>query len=123
MALNSKKSTHGGLAQLLGGEHVRRTITEDGRTLFAAVDLVEHLSGSRHPAEYWADLKVREPGLARLFHSMTYSAVAEAVPVALDGVDLEGVLRLVQSVPTARAERVRRWLAQTARERLEEEKN
>src|SRR3954452_25091512 len=108
MALNSKKSTHGGLTQLLGGEHVRRMITEDGRTLFAAVDLVEHLSGSREPAENWADLKGLEPGLASICHPMTYAAAAESVPVALDGVDLEGVLRLVQSVPTAKAERVRR---------------
>ena len=40
--------------------------------------------------------------------------------VTLDALDLEGVLRLAQAIPTARGERVRRWLAQTARERLEE---
>src|SRR5436190_23510169 len=106
MALISKRSTHGGLAQLLGGEHVRRMITGDGRTLYAAVDIVEHLSGSRKAAEYWADLKVREPGLASVCEAMTYAADADSEPVALDGVDVEGVLRLVQSVPTARAERV-----------------
>src|SRR5690349_12600140 len=100
MALISKRSTHGGLAHLLGGDGVRRTITGDGRVLYAAVDVVEHLSGSRHPSEYWADLKVREPALASICEPMTYATEAESEPVALDGVTLEGVLRLVQSVPT-----------------------
>jgi hypothetical protein len=123
MALIRRKSTHGGLAQVLGGDGVRRMIAADGRTLYAAVDIVDHLSGSRHPAEYWADLKVRVPGLASVCEPMTYAVDAESEPVALDGVDVEGVLRLMQSIPTAKAERVRRWLAQTAREWLEEEKN
>jgi hypothetical protein len=91
--------------------------------MYAAVDLVEQLTGSRQPAEYWGDLKLGEPVLATLCQPMSYAATADAEPVTLDVVDVEGVLRLVQSVPTARAERVRRWLAQTARERLEEEKN
>src|SRR4051812_33593899 len=54
---------------------------------------------------------------------VTFAAGDAGEAVILDGVTLEGVLRLVQSIPTAKAERVRRWLAQTARERLEEEKN
>jgi len=119
----SKRSSQGGFAALLSGETVRRVLTQEGRTLYAAVDVVAALSGSRQPAEYWADLKVREPALANLSQPISFAPDADALPVTLDGVDIEGVLRLVQSIPTARAERVRRWLAQTARERLEEENN
>jgi hypothetical protein len=119
----SKRTSQGGFAALLNGETVRRVLTQEGRTLYAAVDVVAALSGSRQPAEYWADLKLREPALAGLSQAISFSPDAEALPVTLDGVDIEGVLRLVQSIPTARAERVRRWLAQTARERLEEENN
>ena len=119
----SKRTSQGGFAALLNGETVRRVLAQDGRTLYAAVDVVAALSGSRQPAEYWADLKVREPALANLSQPMSFTPDAEALPVTLDGVDIEGVLRLVQSIPTARAERLRRWLAQTARERLEEENN
>jgi DNA-damage-inducible protein D len=118
----TKRSTHGGFGNLLGSE-VRRVLTADGRTVYAVVDLVEQLAGTRQPAEYWADLKLREPVLASLCRQVSYAASEDAEPVTLDAVDVEGVLRLVQSIPTARAERVRRWLAQTARERLEEEKN
>jgi hypothetical protein len=121
--LVSKRRNQGGLSNLLGADVVRRTLTQDGRTLYAAVDIVAAMSGSRQPAEYWADLKVREPGLMKIVQPMAFSAFDGAEPLGLDGVDIEGVLRLVQSIPTARAERVRRWLAQTARERLEEENN
>jgi DNA-damage-inducible protein D len=119
----TKRTSQGGFAALLSGETVRRVLTQEGRTLYAAVDVVAALSGSRQPAEYWADLKVREPALANLSQPISFAPDAEALPASLDGVDIEGVLRLVQSIPTARAERVRRWLAQTARERLEEENN
>ena len=117
-----KRSTHGGLGQILGGERVRRTMVEDGRVLYAAIDIVQHL-GLERPADAWAELKAREPGLASLCRTMTYAASAEAEPVTLDGLETEGVLRVVQSVPTARAERIRRWLAATGIQRLEEEKN
>ena len=119
----TKRSTHGGLGNLLGTDRVRRMITSDRRTFYAVVDLVEQLTGTLRPAEYWADLKMRDPALADLCQQMAYAVSADAEPVTLDAVDVEGVLRLVQSIPTAEAERVRRWLAQTARERLEEEKN
>jgi DNA-damage-inducible protein D len=119
----TKRTTQGGFNVLLNSEQVRRALTQEGRTLYAAMDVVAALSGSRQPAEYWADLKVREPGLAAITQSMHFAPDADAQPVTLDAVDLEGVLRLVQSIPTARAERVRRWLAQTSRERLEEENN
>jgi hypothetical protein len=111
------------LSVLLNSEQVRRALTHEGRTLYAAVDVVAALSGARQPAEFWADLKVREPALAAICQPLSFAMSADTPPVTLDAVDVEGVLRLVQSIPTARAERVRRWLAQTARERLEEEKN
>ena len=119
----AKRSTHGGLNALLSGDPVRRT-QQEGKLLFAAVDVVAALTGGRQPAVYWADLKTREPALAAVAAQVPFPAAVDGgEPVVLDAVDLEGVLRLVQSIPTTKAERVRRWLAQTARERLEEEKN
>jgi hypothetical protein len=41
----------------------------------------------------------------------------------LEALDLEGVLRLVQSIGSPKAERIRTWLARNARERLEEAEN
>ena len=118
-----KRNTHGGLNGLLGSEQVRR-VQQEGKILFAAVDVVAALTNGRQPERVWADLKTREPGLAGVASQVAFTPEVEGgEPLVLDAVDVEGVLRLVQSVPTARAERVRKWLAATARERLEEEKN
>ena len=112
-----------GLYALLSGQDVRRT-QQEGKVLFAAVDVVGALTSGRQPERVWADLNTREPALAAVVGRATFPCVGEGgEPVTLDAVDLEGVLRLVQSIPTAKAERLRRWLARTARERLEEEKN
>jgi hypothetical protein len=43
-----KRSTHGGLNALLGSEHVRR-IQQDGKILFAAVDIVAALTSGGSP--------------------------------------------------------------------------
>jgi hypothetical protein len=116
------KKAHGGLNALLGAEQVRRT-QRDAKVLFAAVDVVAVLTGGREPERLWADLKARDPALARVNAQAVFAAREAGVPVTLDALDVEGVLRLVQSVPSAKAERIRRWLARTGRERLEEEKN
>ena len=118
-----KRNTHGGLNGLLANAQVRRT-RQEGKLVFAAVDLVAALTNGRQPERVWADLKTRKPVLAGICAQVPFaSAVEGGEAVVLDAVDVEGVLRLVQSIPTARAERVRRWLAQAATERLEEEKN
>jgi DNA-damage-inducible protein D len=117
-----KRSTHGGLNALLGSEQVRRT-QQEGKVLFAAVDIVAALTSGRQPEVYLADLKTREPALEGLCAQVTFPAGDMGETVILDAVNIEGVLRLVQSIPTAKAERIRRWLTHTARERLEEEKN
>ena len=123
MKLTRRTSTHGGFSTLLSDEAVRRVQDPDGRVLYAAEDVVAALTATADPAKYWADLKMREPGLAGLCEPVTFGPGDGAEAVTLDAVDVEGVLRLVQSVPSAKAERVRRWLAAAARERLEEENN
>jgi hypothetical protein len=117
-----KRTTNGSLNALLNGDAVRRTQL-DGRTLYAAVDVVAALTHGRQPAVYWADLKTREPALGEICTPAVFAGAEGTEAVTADAVDVEGVLRLVQSIPTAKAERLRRWVAQTARERLEEEKN
>ncbi len=123
----TKRPTQTGLNALLHGDSVRRVELE-GRTLYAAVDVVAALTNSQHAAKYLADLKVREPALASLSEFVEFPDAQTMLPgtqgaSAADAVDMEGLLRLVQSIGSAKAEKVRRWLAQTARERLEEAEN
>src|SRR5687768_5110962 len=119
--MSTKRTPQTGLNALLQGDQVRR-VERDGRTLYAAVDVVAVLSGSQHPAECWADLKLREPALASLVEPAELTAGDGTVETA-DALTFQSMLRLVQSIPSARAERLKVWLAQTARERLEEHEN
>jgi hypothetical protein len=96
---------------LLAGENVRRYDIA-GRRLFAAVDVIAALADTKQPAQFWSDLKQREPHLANL---------AETVQqIDVDLIPLEAVLRLVQSIPSPKSERIKQWLARSARQRLEE---
>jgi len=106
----------------LSGELVRRA-DDGGRVLYAAEDVVAALANRGDAANYWNELKMQDSVLAGVAHPATFAGVPGTGPVILDGVDVEGVLRLAQSIPSVKAERVRRWLAAMARERLEEENN
>ena len=105
------------IESLLEHPKVRR-VKRDGRTLFVAADVVAVLVDSAHPAEYWEDLKQLEPALARWVETVEFND-GDAT-VALDVVDLDGVLRMIQSSPSPKAERLKWWLAESARRRLEE---
>lgn len=109
--LTQRQSSRGGVGALLGDPRVRQVI-HNGQTLYTAVDVVGLLSDSQHPAELWHDLKSHHP------------AVGERVVMTGDAgedlLDLEAVLRLIQSLDSPRAERLKNWLAETARQRMEE---
>src|SRR3954452_14440989 len=90
---------------LLTADHIRRCDV-DGRRLYAAVDIVAALADTRDPALCWSDLKRREPQLAKLVETAQPPRNA-AQPADLDFISLEGVLRLIQSIPSLKAERIK----------------
>ncbi len=106
---------------LLESEQVRR-VWRDDRWFYSAVDVVRLLTGSIEPAQYWDDLKQREPALNTLCEPLEFS-VQNGVTESMDMVPLDGLLRLVQAVPSPRAERIKQWLAECGRQRLEEIEN
>ena len=127
--MRTKRVTQSGFIGLLqgnGGE-IRR-VDRGGRTLYAAIDVVAALSNPDVAPEMWELMKQDEPVLTGLVEMAVFPDDQQMLPgqedaAATDAVDLEGVMRVVQSVPTAKAERIRRWLATNARERLEESEN
>ena len=108
--LARKIPSRNGVQLLLNDTRVRRAQFE-GKTVYAAADVAGVLAESDHAAELWEDLKSREPALAdHVFSTEEFEAI-----------DMAGVFRLVQSLDTPRAERIKSWLAQTAVERIEEQ--
>jgi hypothetical protein len=96
------------------------------RWFFAVVDVVAVLSESQNPQVYWRVLKKRL--LAEGNESVTNCnalkmTAADGKQRLTDVADTEQLLRLVQSIPSPKAEPFKRWLARVGYERLEEIEN
>lgn len=117
--MRSKSNKPVGIWALLEGDAVRRALQVDGSTLYAAVDVIAALIDSVPPVEYWEQIKHHEPHLARMARPAEFAGK----PSTSDGLPLEGVLRLIQSIPSPKAERLKTWLAESARDRLLESEN
>ena len=90
---------------------------------FSVVDVVGILSESKIPRNYWSDLKrkLKQEG------SELHEKIVQLKMQSSDGkyyktdcLDTKGVLRLVQSIPSPKAEPFKMWLAQVGSERLDE---
>lgn len=101
---------------------IRKT-TVDDRTLYALPDALGLLTDRPASAEgLWEPLRRREPSLAHLIREAPFQA-RDGTEELLPAATLEDLLRIVQNVPTGRAETVKRWLASIAFQKLEEAAN
>ena len=99
---------------------------EQEEWLFSIVDVVAILTDqpdTRHAAKYWSVLKVRlkKEGSQLTTNCRQLKLTAEDGKKRLtDVADTEQILRLIQSIPSPKAEPFRVWLAKVGRERIEE---
>ena len=90
---------------------------------FSVVDIVAILSESKDPTAYWRKLKQRlkAEGNETVTNCHALKMLAPDGKMRLtDVLDTEGVLRLVQSIPSPKAEPFKLWLAKVGSERLDE---
>jgi hypothetical protein len=106
-------------------EKLVRTIWDDEREkwYFSVVDVVEVLTDSSNPQVYWRVLKKRL--LAEGNQTVTNCnglkmRAADGKMRLTDALDTEQLFRLIQSIPSPKAEPFKMWLAQIAKERLDE---
>jgi len=93
---------------------------------FSIVDVVEVLTDSPNPRKYWSVLKTRlkkEGSQLTTICSQLKLKAADGKYYFSDVADTEQLLRLIQSIPSPRAEPFKRWLARVGYERLEEIEN
>lgn len=90
---------------------------------FSVIDVIEILTESENPRRYWSDLKIK----LSTEGSELYENIVQLKLPATDGkmrltdvLDTKGILRLVQSVPSPKAEPFKMWLAKVGSERLDE---
>ena len=108
------------------GQSIRRVYDEDTETWwFSVIDVVQMLTDSTYANRYWSDLKrklAQEAG-----SEQPYEKVVRLKLTAPDGkqrltdcATAETLLRLVQSVPSPKAEPIKLWLAKVGYERMQE---
>ena len=110
--------------KLFGQKKVRTHWDEkEEKWYFSVIDVIEILTGSTIPKRYWSDLKKK----LATEGSEAYEKIVRLKIVADDGknretdvADTETLLRLIQSIPSPKAEPFKQWLAKVGYERMQE---
>ncbi|MCE1226139.1 MAG: Bro-N domain-containing protein [Geobacteraceae bacterium] len=107
------------------GKQIRKTIHND-EWWFSVVDVCEVLTESPDAGAYWRKLKQRlnKEGsqVVTNCHGLKLPA-ADGKKYATDCANTEGMFRIIQSIPSPKAEPFKRWLAQVGYERIQEIEN
>lgn len=100
---------------------------EEQKWYFAVVDVIEALTDSDKPRDYWYRLKKREKESSGIelstFCRQLKIESSDGKKYNTECSDVEGLLRIIQSIPSQKAEPFKRWLAQVGYQRLEEIEN
>lgn len=126
--INDKK----GLIKLTNKNEIKLFQNEQIRTkwdseiedyYFSVIDVIAVLTESKNPNRYWSDLKIKLKDES----SEPYEDIVKLKMPASDGkmrltdvANFKQLLRIIQSVPSPKAEPFKQWLAQLGKERLDE---
>ncbi|MEK6833558.1 MAG: Bro-N domain-containing protein, partial [Nanoarchaeota archaeon] len=110
---------------IFNGKSIRKKLVGD-KWFFSIIDIVEVLTESTIPKRYWSDLKIKlkKEGFE------SYEKIVQLKLKSGDGkeyetdcADTEGIFRIIQSIPSKKAEPFKRWLAKVGYERVQEIEN
>ncbi len=106
------------------GKKIRRTIFNK-EWYFSVVDVVEALTDSPTPRQYWGKIKQREfieLQLSPIWVQLKLES-SDGKKYETDCANTEGIFRIIQSIPSPKAEPFKRWLARVGYERVQEIEN
>ncbi len=108
------------------GQKIRKTLF-NGEWWFSVVDVIEVLTGSVNARDYWFKMKTRvnkEEGFepSTICRQLKLPA-PDGKMRSTDCADTEGIFRIIQSIPSPKAEPFKRWLAKVGFERVQEIEN
>lgn len=92
---------------------------------FSIVDVISVLTDSNEPRRYWSDLKrkLKAEGANQLYENIVQlkmSSPKDGKNYKTDVANTEQLLRIIQSIPSPKAEPFKMWLAEVGRERIDE---
>jgi DNA-damage-inducible protein D len=106
----------------LEGKEIRKA-WHDEQWYFSVVDVIEVLTDSKDPQQYWKRLNLRDKEL---------KGAVQIVPILLGTsggkqktlcANTEGILRIVMSIPSPKAEPLKQWMAQVSTVHIQETEN
>ena len=122
MILNSMNDNFA--IQLFEGKKVRIVWdAEQEKYYFSVVDIVQVLTDSTNPTDYLKKLRKRDPELGTFLGTncpqvemLTFTGKKRLTLAS----DLQGIFRIIQSIPSKKAEPVKQWLAQLGEQRIDQ---
>ncbi len=101
-----------------------RTVWDDKeeKWYFAVVDVVEVLTDSKNPTDYIKKMKKRDPQLAEGWGQFVSPLSIDTAggKQRVNCADTEGIFRIIQSIPSPKAEPFKQWMAQVASQRIDQ---
>lgn len=96
-----------------------------GEWYFSVIDIVEVLTDSSNPRRYWSDFKIQlaeDEGFIQLYEKIVQLKMesSDGKKYITDTANTETILRIIQSIPSPKAEPFKKWLAQVGYERIQE---
>ncbi|MCB1113418.1 MAG: Bro-N domain-containing protein, partial [Chlamydiia bacterium] len=106
------------------GKEIRKVIF-NGEWYFSIIDIVHALTDSSNPRRYWSDLKLKlsqDEGFNQLYEKIVQLKLQapDGKMRETDTANTETLLRIIQSIPSPKAEPFKRWLAKVGYERIQE---
>ena len=91
---------------------------------FSIIDVISVLTGTANPRRYWSDLKrkLKAEGANELYERIVQLKMlsSDGKRYKTDVANTEQLLRIIQSIPSPKAEPFKAWLAMVGKERIEE---
>ena len=114
------------ISNLFEGSEIRSIWdSEQEDYYFSVVDVIGALTDSVNPRDYWYKLKIRmteeeKSELSTKCRQLKMRSTKDGKMYATDTLDTKGILRLIESVPSPKAEPFKLWLANLGSERIDE---
>ena len=110
--------------QLFEDKKVRTVwVEEEEKWYFSVLDVIEVLAESKDPKQYIKKMRAREPELSARWGTictLVEMIAPDGKPHKTSSANLEGMFRIIQSIPSKKAEPFKQWMAKVASERIDE---
>lgn len=120
------KKIMGNDVKLFEGNRIRSIWNNEKEAwYFSIIDVVNVLTDSKNSRRYWSDLKRKmkeEEGADQLYENIVQLKLKapDGKMRETDVADMQGLFRIIQSIPSPKAEPFKMWLAEVGKERVDE---